>query len=84
MDYSKIVFTLEFDDDAANSRANEYLQKGWLLLSVGPKLIDLIGDNDQAYYNTAYVVGATKKQYEEYLIEQEELEKELDNFINGN
>ncbi len=42
MDYSKIVFTLEFDDDAANSKANELLQKGWLLLSVGPKLVDLI------------------------------------------
>ena len=69
MDYSKIVFTLEFDDDAANSRANDLLQKGWLLLSVGPKLVDLIGENSQAYYNTAYVVGASEEQYQEYLEE---------------
>lgn len=72
MDYSKIVFTLEFDDDAANSKANELLQKGWLLLSVGPKLVDLIGDNDHVYYNTAYVVGATDEQYQQYLEEQKQ------------
>lgn len=71
MDYSKIVFTLEFDDDTANSKANELLQKGWLLLSVGPKLVDIIGENDQVYYNTAYVVGATEEQYDQYLIEEE-------------
>lgn len=72
MDYSKIVFTLEFDDDFANSKANQYLEKGWLLLSVGPKLVDLIGENDQPYYNTAYVVGATDNQYKTYLKEKNE------------
>lgn len=30
-----IVFTLEFDDDAANSRGNSYLEKCWKLLHVG-------------------------------------------------
>lgn len=81
MDYSKIAFTLEFDDDSANSNANEYLQKGWLLISVGPKLIDLIGNENQPYYNTAYVVGATKEQYEEYLIEQKQLDEEFNNLF---
>lgn len=70
MDYSNIVFTLEFDDDNSNSKANDYLSKGWLLISVGPKLTDII-DEKQAYYNTAYVVGANKKQYDEYLKEQQ-------------
>lgn len=62
---NNIVFTLEFDDDAANSRANDYLEKGWTLLHVGSKMIDTL-NNGQAYYNTAYVVGADKDQYEEY------------------
>ncbi|MGX5634477.1 hypothetical protein [Bacillus thuringiensis] len=59
-----IVFTLEFDDDSANSYANDYLEKGWTLLHVGTKLIDIY--NEQAYYTTAYVIGATQKQYDEY------------------
>lgn len=63
---NEIVFTLEFDDDIANTRANDYLQKGWKLLSVGTKMIDTL-DNGQAYYNTAYVVGANEQQYSEYL-----------------
>lgn len=75
MDYSDIVFTLELDSDSANSEANDYLSKGWLLISVGTKLIHIL-DNEQAYYNTAYVVGATKSQYKDYQQEQEELEKE--------
>ncbi|MDT2743973.1 hypothetical protein [Enterococcus asini] len=70
MDFSNIVFTLEFDDDGANSSANECLAKGWSLLSVGPKLIGTL-PNGQAYYNTAYVVGATKEQYEAYLKDQD-------------
>ncbi|AFO45172.1 MULTISPECIES: hypothetical protein [Bacteria] len=68
MDYSKIVFTLELYDDNANSSANALLEDGWLLISVGPKLIDIV--NGQAYYNTSYVVGATKEQYESYLQEE--------------
>lgn len=79
MDFSKIVFTLEFDDDMANDSANEYLEKGWLLLSVGPKVIDI--SNGQMYYNTAYVVGATKEQYDDYLVEEKKLEQEFDNFL---
>lgn len=79
MDFSKIVFTLEFDDDMANDSANEYLEKGWLLLSVGPKVIDI--SNGQMYYNTAYVVGATKEQYDDYLVEEKKLEQDFDNFL---
>ncbi|MFJ7756284.1 hypothetical protein ACQKGI_20170 [Peribacillus muralis] len=60
-----IVFTLEFDDDSANSRANDYLEKGWKLLHVGTKMIDIL-NNGQAYYNTVYVVGANSQQYSEY------------------
>lgn len=66
-----IIFTLEFDDDSANSRANEYLDKGWILLHVGTKVVDII--NGQIYYNTSYVVGANQKQYDDY-------KKEQDNF----
>lgn len=79
MDYSKIVFTLEFDDDAANNRANELLQKGWLLLHVGTKVIDIL-DTDQAYYNTVYVVGATKEQYDQYLKDEAEFNKQWEEF----
>ncbi|MDC0825480.1 hypothetical protein [Lactococcus petauri] len=79
MDFSNILFTLEFDDDGANSSANHFLSKGWKLISVGTKLIDIL-DNNQAYYNTAYVVGATKEQYNEYLHELELEENELNNF----
>lgn len=57
-----IYHTLEFDDDAANSRANEMLGKGWSLLHVGTKLVSY--ENGQAYYNTCYVVGGTKEQYD--------------------
>ncbi|BAR82944.1 hypothetical protein ACTFRD_30435 [Bacillus cereus group sp. MYBK249-1] len=70
-----IVFTLEFDDDSANSRANNYLEKGWTLLHVGTKVIDLY--NEQTYYNTAYVVGANQEQYDAYKKELEEDKFEL-------
>ena len=79
MDYSKIVFTLEFDDDMANDSANEYLEKGWLLLSVGPKVIDI--SNGQMYYNTAYVVGATKEQYDEYLVDENNSKQKFEDFL---
>ncbi|MGX5634285.1 hypothetical protein [Bacillus thuringiensis] len=69
-----IVFTLEFDD-SANSRANNYLEKGWTLLHVGTKVIDLY--NEQTYYNTAYVVGANQEQYDAYKKELEEGKFEL-------
>lgn len=66
-----IVFTLEFDDDSADSRTNEMLEKGWKLLHVGSKAIDFT--NNQYCYTTAYVVGANKEQHEQYKKEQEEL-----------
>lgn len=62
-----IVFTLEFDDDLANKSANGYLEKGWRLLHVGTKLTAF--HNEQAYYSTAYVVGANEAQYKQYLAE---------------
>lgn len=76
-----IIFTLEFDGDSANSRANNYLEKGWLLLHVGTKLIDY--HNGQAYYNTAYVVGANQEQYEQYKKEQEYLKKNSRDLLLG-
>lgn len=79
MDFSKIVFTLEFDDDMANDSANEYLEKGWLLLSVGPKVVDI--SNEQMYYNTAYVVGATKDQYDEYLVDEKNSKQKFEDFL---
>ncbi|API92671.1 MULTISPECIES: hypothetical protein [unclassified Virgibacillus] len=67
-----IVFTLEFDDDPANSRANEYLEKGWTLLHVGTKVVDI--HNGQFYYNTTYVVGANQTQYDDYKNEEDEFD----------
>lgn len=77
----EIVFTLEFDDDSANSRANSYLEKGWTLLHVGSKLIEY--HNEQAYYNTAYVVGANQEQYEQYKKEQEYYQKHSKELLLG-
>jgi len=62
-----IFYVKEFSDDSAQSRANRYLAKGWTLLSVGPKTSDI--SNNQMYYSTSYVVGATKEQYDIYLQE---------------
>lgn len=38
---NEIVFTLEFDDDGAGSKANGYLEKGWKLIHVGTKVADI-------------------------------------------
>lgn len=62
----EIVYVLEFDDDSAIATANDFLANGWKLISVGPKLISTL-ENGQAYYNIAYVVGATKDLYDDYL-----------------
>lgn len=72
----EIVFTLEFDDDFANDRANRYLEKGWRLLHVGTKVVGI--NNEQFYYNTAYVVGADQEQYKAY--QEEEKRDLLDDF----
>lgn len=69
-----IVFTLEFDDDNAGDRANEMLEKGWKLLHVGSKVVE-ISSNEQLYYNTTYVVGANKEQHAIYKKKIEEEEK---------
>lgn len=57
---------LEFNGDNANMLANKYLQQGWELIHVGTKLVEIL-DNGQAYYNTEYVLGGTKEQYDNYL-----------------
>ncbi|HDT6577488.1 TPA: hypothetical protein QFT23_003667 [Bacillus cereus] len=61
---NEIVFILEFYDESACSRANEYLKLGWTLLHVGTKAGDTY--NEHLYYTTTYVVGANQKQYDEY------------------
>lgn len=61
---NEIFHVEEFSDDAAESRANELLEKGWRLLHVGTRVHDI--SNGQLYYSTCYVVGATKEQYEEF------------------
>ncbi len=76
MDYSKIVYVLEFDDDSAAESANAKLAEGWQLISVGTKTIEIL-ENGQVYYNTAYVVGATEKQRDRYLKEVEDTLKNL-------
>lgn len=67
---------VEFDDDIAKDKANGLLERGWKLLHVGTKLIDII-ENGQAYYNTAYVLGGSKNQYEQY---QKDLNDAFENF----
>lgn len=73
----KIVYTVEFDDEPASDRANDLLEKGWILIHVGTKLVDVL-ENGQAYYLTSYVVGANATQRDEYLQEQELQEGESD------
>lgn len=79
MDYSKIVFVKEFASDDANEKANEYLEQGRQLVSVGTKLTDII-ESGQAYYTTYYVVGATQEQYNDYLHALENAEDEREKF----
>ncbi len=43
---------------------------------IGTKLIDIL-DNGQAYYNTEYVLGGTKEQYEKYIADSEKANKDF-------
>lgn len=79
----KVVFTLEFDDVSSNKRANEYLAKGWTLLHVGTKLVNTL-DNDQADYETSYVVGANQVQYNSYKKESEKEKAEFEKEFGSN
>lgn len=69
-----IVFVEEFDGTDSKERANELLSKGWKLLHVGTKIVDVIDSINQADYETSYVLGANKEQYEIYKKEDEESE----------
>ncbi|KRK78785.1 hypothetical protein [Companilactobacillus nodensis] len=61
-----VVFTVEFDGTDSNERANELLSKNWKLLHVGTKCVDIIDSTNQVDYETSYVLGANKEQYETY------------------
>lgn len=67
---------LTFYDDVAEKSANSFLKDGWELVHVGIKLIDIL-DNGQAYYNTEYVLGGTKEQYEKYIADSEKANKDF-------
>lgn len=67
---------LSFYDDMAKESANDFLKDGWQLVHVGTKLIDIL-ENGQAYYNTEYVLGGTKEQYDKYIANSESSEKDL-------
>lgn len=67
---------LSFDDDLANESANNLLKDGWELVHVGTKLTRIL-DNGQAYYNTEYVLGGTKEQYEKCIADSEKADKDL-------
>ncbi|MRV97178.1 hypothetical protein GF557_08120 [Staphylococcus aureus] len=60
-----------------NDAANDLLKEGWDIVHVGTKLVKIL-DNGQAYYNTEYVLGGTKNQYEKYLEDCQQ--SELDYF----
>ena len=68
-----IVYTIEFSGTDSNEKANAYLQKGWKLLHVGAKLVN---SDEPADYETAYVLGANQKQYEEYKRELDQSRKQ--------
>ncbi|MFD1429754.1 hypothetical protein [Lacticaseibacillus mingshuiensis] len=54
----------EITSASAAADANAYLEKGWRLVTAGTKtIIDDLGDS---YQTIAYVVGATKQQWDEY------------------
>ncbi|HDD0210803.1 TPA: hypothetical protein O9509_001864 [Staphylococcus aureus] len=55
------------DDDI--NKVNDYLEQGWELAHVGTKLVKIL-DNGQAYYNTEYVLGGTKEQYDKHLADK--------------
>ncbi|SUK03258.1 hypothetical protein [Staphylococcus aureus] len=55
------------DDDI--NKVNDYLEQGWELVHVGTKLVKIL-DNGQAYYNTEYVLGGTKEQYDKHLADK--------------
>ena len=56
------------------------MQKGWKLLHVGTKLVN---SDEPADYETSYVVGANKQQYEEFKAEhQSNSEQKINDFLN--
>ncbi|HDD0307654.1 TPA: hypothetical protein O9547_002733 [Staphylococcus aureus] len=57
-----------YGDDEIN-KVNDYLEQGWELVHVGTKLVKIL-DNGQAYYNTEYVLGGTKEQYDKHLADK--------------
>ncbi|UFA54932.1 hypothetical protein [Staphylococcus aureus] len=57
-----------YGDDEIN-KVNDYLEQGWELAHVGTKLVKIL-DNGQAYYNTEYVLGGTKEQYDKHLADK--------------
>lgn len=78
-----IVFTFELDGGGANERANNYLERGWILLHVGQKAFKVL-DNGQIYYSTVYVVGARKATYDTWKKDQEmseQVRKDVLNFF---
>lgn len=73
----KIVHVEELSDLTAKDKANELLQKGWTLISVGTKFMDLLSSG-YPDYEPFYVVGATQAQWDDYQVEQTRLHKNID------
>ncbi|HHX0170557.1 TPA: hypothetical protein ACU3NT_001433 [Staphylococcus aureus] len=67
--YEKLLSSLSFDDDLANNATNDLLKEGWDIVHVGTKLVKIL-DDGQAYYNTEYVLGGTKEQYDKHLADK--------------
>lgn len=78
-----IVFTLEISDLDANKKANQFLKKGWKLLSVGSVCVGVM-DNGQADYEMAYVLGANAEQYTEYKKDTDDAEQDVKDFLDNN
>lgn len=79
-----IVYTVEFSDLDANRKANQFLKKGWKLLSVGSVCVNIM-DNGQADYEMAYVLGANAKQYAEYKEKHDsDAEQDVKDFLENN
>lgn len=82
---NNIVFTKELSGTEANKLVNQYLKKGWQLISAGQACVGTL-ENGQADYEIVYVIGANKAQYAKYQKEQShtDIKQDINDFLANN